>query len=110
MRPYGVEDVVRAPRGSGGAGAVALSFGIVLGVDHRVAIPVPNTSVPRARNIGPALSAGWAAIGRLALFIVAPLQGGVAVPGLRATMGVLDPTRPMPERLWTGSRSRFAER
>jgi aquaporin Z len=46
-----------------------------------VSIPVTNTSVNPARSIGPALFAGWDAIGQLWLFILAPLLGA-AVAGI----------------------------
>src|SRR5208282_3147777 len=61
---------VRAPVGFAG-----IPIGIVLVLIHLVGIPVTNTSVNRARSIGPALFVGGWALGQLWLFIVAPLIG-----------------------------------
>jgi len=60
----------RAPRGF-----APLAIGLSLTLIHLVSIPVTNTSVNPARSIGPALFAGWDAIGQLWLFILAPLLG-----------------------------------
>ncbi|MCJ2009321.1 aquaporin Z [Methylobacterium sp. J-092] len=79
-------------------GFAGLAIGVVLVVIHLVSIPVTNTSVNPARSIGPALFAGWDAVGQLWLFIVAPLLGGAAAAGLYATMRALDPVVQMPVR------------
>jgi aquaporin Z len=64
---------VRAPVGFAG-----LAIGLVLTLDHLVAIPVDGTSVNPARSIGPALFVGAWALSQLWLFVVAPLIGAVA--------------------------------
>jgi len=66
----------RAPRGF-----APLAIGLSLTLIHLVSIPVTNTSVNPARSIGPALFAGWGAIGQLWLFILAPLIGA-AIAGV----------------------------
>ena len=66
----------RAPRGF-----APLAIGLSLTLIHLVSIPVTNTSVNPARSIGPALFAGWDAIGQLWLFILAPLVGA-AIAGI----------------------------
>lgn len=79
-------------------GFAGLAIGIVLVVIHLVSIPVTNTSVNPARSIGPALFAGWAAIGQLWLFIVAPLLGATAAASLYRAIRALDPVMQMPQR------------
>ena len=79
-------------------GFAGLAIGVVLTVIHLVSIPVTNTSVNPARSIGPALFAGWDAVGQLWLFVLAPLLGGAAAAGLYSTMRALDPVVQMPVR------------
>lgn len=67
----GVTDT-RAPKGF-----APIAIGLVLTLIHLIAIPIDGTSVNPARSIGPALFAGWDAIGQLWLFILAPLVGGL---------------------------------
>jgi len=67
----GVTDT-RAPKGF-----APLAIGLVLTLIHLVSIPIDNTSVNPARSIGPALFAGWDAIGQLWLFVIAAPIGGV---------------------------------
>ena len=62
----------RAPRGF-----APIAVGHALTLIHLVSIPVDNTSVNRARSIGPALFAGDGAITQLWLFILAPTVGGL---------------------------------
>ena len=62
----------RAPKGF-----APLAIGLTLTLIHLVCIPIDNTSVNPARSIGPALFAGWDAVGQLWLFILAPLAGGL---------------------------------
>jgi aquaporin Z len=77
---FGVTDT-RAPKGF-----APLAIGLVLTLIHLVSIPIDNTSVNPARSIGPALFAGWDAIGQLWLFIIAAPIGGL-IAG--ATYGML---------------------
>jgi len=67
----GVTDT-RAPKGF-----APLAIGLVLTLIHLVSIPIDNTSVNPARSIGPALFAGWDAIGQLWLFIIAAPIGAL---------------------------------
>ena len=67
----GVTDT-RAPKGF-----APLAIGLVLTLIHLVSIPIDNTSVNPARSIGPALFAGWDAIGQLWIFLLAPTIGGL---------------------------------
>jgi aquaporin Z len=83
----------RAPRGF-----APLAIGLSLTLIHLVSIPVTNTSVNPARSIGPALFAGWGAIGQLWLFILAPLVGAaLAGYGYRALLGRDDAVAPLEE-------------
>jgi aquaporin Z len=79
----GVTDT-RAPKGF-----APIAIGLTLTLIHLVSIPVSNTSVNPARSVGPAMFAGWDAIGQLWLFILAPLLGGSSpeppTPGCSAT-------------------------
>jgi len=76
----GVTDT-RAPKGF-----APLAIGLTLTLIHLVSIPVDNTSVNPARSIGPALFAGWDAIGQLWLFILAPTIGGLLAGGTYAAL------------------------
>jgi aquaporin Z len=67
----GVTDT-RAPKGF-----APIAIGLVLTLIHLVSIPIDNTSVNPARSIGPALFAGWDAIGQLWLFIIAAPIGAL---------------------------------
>jgi aquaporin Z len=67
----GVTDT-RAPKGF-----APLAIGLVLTLIHLVSIPIDNTSVNPARSIGPALFAGWTAIGQLWLFVIAAPIGAL---------------------------------
>jgi aquaporin Z len=67
----GVTDT-RAPKGF-----APLAIGLVLTLIHLVSIPIDNTSVNPARSMGPALFAGWGAIGQLWLFIIAAPIGAL---------------------------------
>jgi aquaporin Z len=62
----------RAPKGF-----APLAIGLSLTLIHLVSIPVSNTSVNPARSFGPALFAGWDAIGQLWVFILAPVVGAL---------------------------------
>ena len=67
----GVTDT-RAPKGF-----APIAIGLVLTLIHLVSIPIDNTSANPARSIGPALFAGWDAIGQLWLFIIAAPIGAL---------------------------------
>jgi aquaporin Z len=56
-------------------GFAGIPIGLCLTLIHLVMIPVTNTSVNPARSTGPALFAGWAYIGQLWLFWLAPIIG-----------------------------------
>ena len=84
-------------------GFAGLAIGLVLIVVHLVGIPLDGTSVNPARSLGPAVFAGVHALGRVWLFVLAPLIGGALasvvmpffelVPGKLASTGpVSDPT------------------
>ncbi len=62
----------RAPKGF-----APLAIGLSLTLIHLVSIPVSNTSVNPARSFGPALFAGWDAIGQLWVFFLAPVVGAL---------------------------------
>lgn len=73
------------------AGAPALMAGLAIGltlvVIHIVGIQVTGVSVNPARSFGPALFAGGDALGRLWLFLVAPLLGaGLAGAAFRSRL------------------------
>lgn len=55
--------------------AMVYAIGLVLTPIRLAAIPVTNTSVNRARSIGPAVSVGGWALSQLWLFVLAPLIG-----------------------------------
>jgi len=59
------------------AGFAPLAIGLTLTLIHLISIPVDNTSVNPARSTGPALFAGWWALGQLWMFWVAPILGGI---------------------------------
>ena len=54
-----------------------IPIGLVLTLIHLASIPIDNTSVNPARSIGPAVFVGGWALGRLWLFIVAPILGAI---------------------------------
>jgi aquaporin Z len=86
----GVTDT-RAPKGF-----APIAIGLTLTLIHLVSIPVSNTSVNPARSIGPALFAGWDAVGQLWLFILAPLLGGLIAGATYATLfGDGEPATPL---------------
>ena len=86
----GVTDT-RAPKGF-----APIAIGLTLTLIHLISIPVSNTSVNPARSIGPALFAGWDAIGQLWLFILAPLLGGLIAGATYATLfGDGEPATPL---------------
>ena len=63
------------------AGFAPLAIGLTLTLIHLISIPVSNTSVNPARSLGVAWFAGGDALGRVWLFIVAPLLGA-AIAGI----------------------------
>ena len=58
-------------------GFAPIAIGLCLTLIHLISIPVTNTSVNPASSTGVALFAGGWAIGRLWLFWVAPIVGGI---------------------------------
>lgn len=59
------------------SGFAGIPIGLGLTLIHLISIPISNTSVNPARSIAPALFAGWAYVGQLWLFIVAPIAGAM---------------------------------
>lgn len=84
-------------------GFAGIAIGLCLTLIHLVSIPVTNTSVNPARSIGPALSAGSAAIGQLWLFIVAPLIGGAIASAIYTVIRPVDPSAQLSMRRATQS-------
>lgn len=72
-----------------------LAIGLALAMIHFASLNATGTSVNPARSIGPALFAGWAAIGQLWVFILAPLLGG-AVAGVTYPLLFGRATDPIP--------------
>ncbi|MEP5758828.1 MAG: aquaporin [Litoreibacter sp.] len=82
--------VILGATSAGAPSAIAgLAIGLTLVVIHLVGINVTGVSVNPARSIGPALFAGFGAIGQLWLFIVAPILGAAGA-GLLFKSGMLD--------------------
>jgi aquaporin Z len=77
-------------------GFAGIPTGLILVLIHLVGIPVTNTSVNRARSIGPAVSVGGWALSQLWPFIVAPLIGAVLVAVVY--QGISLPTPELPAR------------
>jgi aquaporin Z len=86
----------RAPKGF-----APLGIGLSLTLIHLVSIPVSNTSVNPARSFGPALFAGWDAIGQLWVFIVAPVAGALLAGASYAGLFGSDPRGPVPMEVAT---------
>lgn len=59
------------------AANAGLPIGFTLAVIHLIAIPIDGTSVNPARSLGPALFSGATALGRLPVFLIAPLVGAL---------------------------------
>ncbi len=81
--------ILGSTSGDAPSAMAGLAIGLTLVVIHLVGISITGVSVNPARSFGPALFAGFKALGQLWLFIVAPILGGVAA-GMVFKAGLLD--------------------